>query len=109
MTTYRDDVEFMVKVLPTHYTCNLRPHGVHCVSSEGIPEDQGYDEHWDLIVKAIKQNFGERLQEIYHNTCTNHVDFTVYLKRIAKLEKNILSAKKIAARSIVRGIYTPDK
>jgi len=109
MKDYRDDKKLMERVLPAHYTCKLRPHGVHCVSSEGIREDQGYDDHWDLIVKAIKQNFGDRLQEIFHNTCTNHVDFTVYLKRIPEMEKKLEAARKLASTSVVSGWHTPSE
>ena len=107
MTTYRDDLEFMMRVLPTHYTCVLRPHGVHCYSSEGIPEDKGEDEHWELIVKAIEQNFGDRFQEIFHQTCTDHLKFTVYLKRIPEMERKLEAARKLAASSIVSGWHTP--
>lgn len=38
-------------------------------------------EHWNYIFNAIKQHFGSRFQEVFHNTCTNHVDFTIYLKQ----------------------------
>ena len=38
------------------------------------------DEHWEYIFQAIKQHFGERFQEVFHNTCFCHVDFTIYLK-----------------------------
>lgn len=107
MKDYRDDLRFMERVLPAHYTCKLRPHGVHCVSNEGIAEDQGKCDHWDLIMKAIKQNFGDRLQEVHHNTCTNHVNFTVYLKRIPEMERKLEEARKIAASSVVSGWHTP--
>lgn len=107
MIDYRDDLNFMKLVLPTHYTCALRPHGVHCKSSEGIDECKDED-HWDLIVKAIQQNFGDRLQEIYHNTCTNHVDLTVYLKRDPEMERKLEAARKIASRSVMSGLWSPE-
>jgi hypothetical protein len=40
------------------------------------------EEHWEYIFQAIKQHFGERFLEVFHNTCFCHVDFTVYLKQI---------------------------
>lgn len=109
MVTYRDDLEFMVRVLPTHYTCVLRKHGVHCYSEIGIDENEPNEEHWNFIVDAIKQNFGDRFQEIFHQTCTDHLKFTVYLKRIPEMERKLEEARKIAASSIVSGWHTPTK
>ena len=99
MKDYRDDKKFMELVLPTNYTCKLYPYGVRCISKEGITEVKGYDDHWYLIVKAIKQEFGERFQEIYHDICTNHMCFTVYLKRIPEIEKRLEAARKLANTS----------
>jgi hypothetical protein len=43
--------------------------------------DQEDEEMWEYIMKAIKQHFGPRFSEVFHNTCFCHVDFTVYLKQ----------------------------
>lgn len=79
------DIEFMKKILPSHYVVqeSNKRGSVHCKSKVGIrlyPSDQEYEEMWGYIMKAIKQNFGDRFQEVFHNTCFCHVDFTVYLK-----------------------------
>ena len=82
------ETEFIKSILPSHYTCESRENGVHCWSDKGINDDHNsnveynpeYDDHWGLIVKAIKHKFGDRLMEIYHQTCTNHLRFTVYIK-----------------------------
>lgn len=73
-----DDADFMETILPDHYKCKEREHGVHCYSSEGIEERD--EEHWHYIMVAIKNHFKNRFQEVYHNVCTHHQDFTVYLK-----------------------------
>lgn len=45
-----------------------------------IVDDAEDEEHWEYIFQAIKQHFGDRFQEVYHNTCFCHVDFTIYIK-----------------------------
>lgn len=89
------DIDFMQKILPSHYIVqeSNKRGSVHCKSSIGIKLppyinkstgnwviDQEDEEMWDYIMKAIKQNFGDRFQEVFHNTCYCHIDFTVYLK-----------------------------
>ncbi len=76
---FTKDAEWLRELLPEHYVCQVRTNGVHCYSSEGICDDCGKDDHWELIWKAIKQKFGDRFMEIFHQTCTNHKKFTVYL------------------------------
>jgi hypothetical protein len=89
------DIEFVSKLLPSSYIVqesNSRG-SIHCKSSIGIKmpryrnqstgewvNDAEDTEMWEYIVKAIKQHFGERFQEIFHNTCFLHTDFTIYLK-----------------------------
>lgn len=75
------DVEFMGRILPDDYTCEIRKDGVHCFSDKGIADDQGYDDHWDLIINAIRQHFTERFCEVFHQTSTYHRKFTVFLKK----------------------------
>lgn len=79
----QQDIQFMKGILPNHYTVqeSKKSGSVHCKSSIGIRKgiDAEDDEHWGYIMDAIRTEFGGRLQEVYHNTCSNHVDFTVYL------------------------------
>jgi len=76
----KEDVDFMKRILPKHYICEPREKGVHCYSNEGIPDDQGKDDHWEIIQKAIEQKFGDRLMEIFFQVSTNYMKFTVYLR-----------------------------
>lgn len=46
-----------------------------------VVDDAEDEEHWNYIFQAIKKHFGERFQEVFHNTCFCHVDFTIYLKK----------------------------
>jgi hypothetical protein len=89
------DIFFVKSILPESYTVqeSKKKGSIHCKSSIGIRKspylnqstgtvvkDAEDDEHWDYIFKAIVNHFGKRFQEIYHNTCFCHVDFTIYLK-----------------------------
>lgn len=82
-----DDIVFVKRLLPSHYsvTESNKKGSIHCKSSIGIrlslSSDKEDDEMWSYIVRAIKQKFGERFSEIFHNTCFCHVDFTIYLKQ----------------------------
>lgn len=73
------ETEYMRILLPDHYTCEPREDGVHCYSSIGI--DECDPEHWHFVFEAIKQKFGNKFISVYHQTCTNHMKFTVYLKK----------------------------
>lgn len=73
----RRGVEFISYILPNYeVTESKKPCSIHCKSNTGIQKDHV----WDAIFQVIKNYFGERFQEVYHNTCTYHVDFTIYLK-----------------------------
>lgn len=74
----KEETEFMQSILPDHYMCEPRKNGVHCYSSTGIDETD--PEHWDYIFKAIKQGFGSRFMEVYHQTSANHTKFTVFIQ-----------------------------
>jgi hypothetical protein len=89
------DIDFLKKILPAHYVVqeSNKRGSVHCKSKVGIRlypyknksgnmiTDQEDEEMWEYIMKAIKQHFGPRFSEVFHNTCFCHVDFTVYLKQ----------------------------
>lgn len=92
----QEDIQFVRSILPSHYVVqeSKRKGSVHCKSAIGLrlspylnaasgnmvtdAEDQ---EHWRYVFQAIKQHFGSRFQEVDHNTCFCHVDFTIYLKQ----------------------------
>jgi hypothetical protein len=78
------DIEFVEKVLPDHYRVSEsnRKGSIHCQSAIGIRHkiDADDDEHWEYIVNAIKNYFGDRFMEIDHNTNFCHVDFTIHLR-----------------------------
>jgi hypothetical protein len=83
------DIEFMKKILPNDYVCEARESGVHCYSEIGIKDtfsskeiEEGKNDHWELIEKAIIQKFGDRFMEIYFQTSTNNKKFTVYIRPI---------------------------
>lgn len=77
------DIQFIKSILPEHYQVkeSKKAGSVNCKSSIGIRKgvDSEDEEHWSYIVKSMRGYFGNRLQEVYHNTCFCHVDFTVYL------------------------------
>ena len=75
--TMKQETEWIKELLPNHYTCESRNNGVHCYSEKGIDENDS--EHWDYIMKAIKQKFKERFIEVFHQTYTNHKQFTVFI------------------------------
>lgn len=79
----QSDMNFVKSILPNHYTVeeSKRKGSVHCKSEIGIRkgEDAEDEESWSYIFNAIKKYFGTRFQEVFHNTCFCHVDFTIYL------------------------------
>jgi len=84
MSQIDKDIRFMKLLLPMHYSVlesKKTTGSVHCKSSIGLTVKD--NEFWEQIIKDIKKHFGKRFQEVYHNTCTNHCDFIVYLKNKA--------------------------
>jgi mannose-6-phosphate isomerase-like protein (cupin superfamily) len=91
----KEDIQFVKNILPNHYSVqeSKKKGSIHCKSEIGIRHspylnessgnmvtDHEDEEHWAYILGAIKQHFNGRFQEVYHNTCFCHVDFTIYLK-----------------------------
>ena len=72
------EAEIIKNILPDHYKVTPKDNRVHCVSEIGIKENV-YDAEWKKVFKSFKKEFGSRFGEVYHNTCTNHVDFSVYI------------------------------
>lgn len=67
--------QFVKDMLPSHYEVKETITGViRCKSSEGI--DRAED--WSNFINAVKKYFGESFKEVYHSTCYNHINFTVY-------------------------------
>lgn len=85
------ETEYIKNLLPSHYICESRENGVHCYSNVGINDS----EHWFYIMEAVKQKFKDRFMEVYHQTCTNHLKFTVYLKAeaIERVREDLISGK----------------
>lgn len=98
MSTIIDDIEFVKSILPEHYEVkeSKKQGSIHCKSAIGLRktpynatdsfgkmitvDDAEDEEQWFYVVEAIKARFGDRFQEIDHNTCFCHVDFTIYLR-----------------------------
>lgn len=81
-----EDIKFVKGILPDHYTVeeSKKAGSIHCFSGTGIfADDDSSDdnEHWGYVFKAIKNHFAERFQEVYHNVCSKHLDFTIYLRK----------------------------
>lgn len=76
-----EDMEWVKEILPASYVVSesVKLGSIHCVSPTGIPDGSRWGSD---IFPVIQAHFGERFQEVYHNTCYNHVDFTIYLKPI---------------------------
>ncbi len=89
-----EQLEFVKSLLPAHYKVSesATAGSIRCVSETGLRKlpylnksgrlitDDEDDESFDRFFKSIKQHFGGRFQEVFHNTCFCHVDFTIYLK-----------------------------
>lgn len=70
-------LEFLQKILPTHYTCTVLPEtGIRCVSSEGISDVKEYKS----IEKALKEHFEKHFAKILHRVKSKNLDFTVFFK-----------------------------
>ncbi len=90
----KTEIEFVKSLLPAHYIVkeSSKKGSIHCVSEIGIRKlpylntngrlisDDEDEAAWDRFFKSVKQHFGDRFQEIDHNTCFCHVNFTIYLK-----------------------------
>jgi hypothetical protein len=59
---------------------------VYIEYQKGIPHrvitanKKRYMSNWDIIMKAIKQRYGDRFMEVNHQTNTCHKRFTVFFK-----------------------------
>lgn len=83
MKIRKEDLEFMGRILPSHYNISIEGNNaIHCKSNVGLKNESGDDddEHWEYIFNGIKSYFNERFSEVFSNTCTYHLDFLVYLR-----------------------------
>lgn len=72
------DVEYVKSLMPSHYNCEAgAANGIRCKSGVGIDDD----ERWGYTMLALRSHFSDRLSEVYHMVCTNHLDFIVYLRQ----------------------------
>lgn len=90
-----NDIEFVKGFLPKSYKVgeSKKLGSIHCVSPIGFVKPAYQDSRghwitdaeneiaWASFLATIKAHFGKRFQEVDHNTCINHVDFTIYLKQ----------------------------
>jgi len=78
--TLQTDMAVVRRILPA-YTVRERSdraNSIRCTSRTGISD--ATDGPFNAVMAAFRKHFGERLLEVYHDTCTNNVDFTIYLK-----------------------------
>jgi hypothetical protein len=78
-------------LIPDHYKCVEKDHGIHCFSKIGFVKEKDFD----IFFERIKKHLGDRFQEVYCNTCTYHIDFTIYFKKesLVKIRKRKLNEK----------------
>lgn len=79
--TIQQKVTKVKKILPKHYKVIGDPedNSINCKSNIGI-SDAGVEKEWKDTFKKIKTSFNDFL-EVFHSTCTNHSDFTIYFKQ----------------------------
>lgn len=90
----KTEIEFVKTLLPSHYDVkeSNKKGSIHAVSPIGLRklpylskfgrliEDDEDDLSFERFIKSVKQHFGDKFQEIFHNVCFCHTDFTIYLK-----------------------------
>lgn len=75
------DLDFVISIIPSCYKVlpsKDKEGSIHCVST-GTNEGMDFGQ-WDHFCYLIGQQFGKRIQEIYHDINMYHQDFTIYLK-----------------------------
>jgi hypothetical protein len=78
--TIESKIKYVTQILPDHYEVkeSKQKGNVHCKSSTGIDEND--EERWGYFMDSLRTRFKGEFLEVFHNTCTNHVDFTIYFK-----------------------------
>lgn len=78
---YISDKQFIEHILPDHYTLDeYVPGAIWCRSNEGLEADE-----WDKVFASVKDHFGDRFREVYHNVNYMHKHFCVYYKAFVNL------------------------
>ena len=68
--------QYVQSILPNHYYVHETITGkITCRSRRGI--DDSNDNEWNKFFNLLKKYFGKSFKEVYHSTCTNHMNFTV--------------------------------
>ena len=67
------------KLLPKNYLVNHSKSkgSIHCKS---IIDKGMSDSEWEIFKPNAKEVVGAGFLEFFSNTCTNHIDFTIYVK-----------------------------
>lgn len=80
MTEIQNDIDYVKSLLPSSYEVkeSKTKGSIHCRSNNGLPSES----EWEKFFILLKKRFTGRFQEVFHNTCYNHVDFTIYLRPI---------------------------
>jgi hypothetical protein len=113
ISSIQEDIEFAKSILPNHYVVeeSKTKDSIHCKSETGFVKPP-YEDYRGLITDAedeiawasfkctTKAYFGNRFQEVYHNTCFCHIDFTIYLKPCIAVWKSIKSRKENSEQSV---------
>ena len=75
-----ETIAFIKTLLPDHYTVKTgkKLNSIHCTSSIGI--DEADVKAWRKFKIELVKHFNGGFQEIFHNVCYNHTDFTIYYK-----------------------------
>lgn len=73
------DISFLHDLLPQYTIENSTVDGMYCTSKTGISDAT---DEWLPIFQAIKKHFGVRFSEVFHTTCSDHLRFTIYLKKV---------------------------
>jgi hypothetical protein len=81
-TEIKSDFDFFTYYIPNYYVTHdmsvtnmTKPEKWRCRSNKGMSESD-----FENFFKAVKYRWPGRFLEIDHTTCTNHADFTIYLK-----------------------------
>jgi hypothetical protein len=80
--TIESKIKYIKNILPDSYEVkeSKQPGNVHCKSATGFIIEDEDDEQWSYFMSCLRSRFEGEFLEVNHNTCHNHVDFTIYFK-----------------------------
>lgn len=81
MTQLQKDIAFVKDLLPVHYRVeeSKKKYSIHCASIVGM-DDSVREPDWKDFMQKIREHFGNRFMEVFHNVYFRHTDFTIYLE-----------------------------